>query len=169
MLTRALPIALVLAAGCPAEKAPADCQAPADCADPEVAPCEKCAPIAKAVCVEGACSDVPAADTDVNATVNVDRHTTVNGFVFAVAFADRSCTDVGSFTAFPADLNALQSGQKTFEGGTFHPDVPLGRVPAGDVLLLALGTDAAGGDGNVVAHGCVAGPAASNLQLNLAP
>ncbi len=168
-------LAAVLAvAGCPAPGG-GDCAAPADCAQPDDAPCGRCAPLATSLCLAGACEDRAADAVDVSATFSIDRHISPEpqGLAFAVAARDRSCADLGSFAAFPANLNALASGQKTLSGGTFHPDVALGRVPEGDVLVLALATSGPAGGGDVVAHGCAeataAQPSLAVPAMDLAP
>lgn len=147
-----------------------ECAAAADCGDVEAAPCERCSVIARdAVCIEGSCAELGAADVDVSATFLVDRDLDgVNGMAWAIAVADRPCAALSSFDD---DLNALASGQKTLAGGDFHPDVPLAPVPAGRVLILALATSGAAGEGDVLGSGCVeadaAAPALSVAQVDL--
>ncbi|HEY4223652.1 MAG TPA: hypothetical protein VGO62_19985 [Myxococcota bacterium] len=170
-------IALIglIASACPA--AGGTCTAPGDCQAAGAAPCPACAPLATALCQDGVCSSRPPDAVSVSATVTVERHLanagTVRGFVYAVAAADRTCDDVGSFSAFPASLNAFGSGQLSFEGGAQHDGVGLGRAPEGAFLVLGLATDGAAGAGNVVAHGCTAAVAqatsSTTIELDLAP
>jgi hypothetical protein len=157
----------VLFAACTPDAA--ECAAPADCGDVEDAPCERCPAIASSVCVEGACTEVGAADVDVTATFLIDRDLDgVNGMAWAIAVADRPCA---AFTAFAEDLNVVASGQKTLSGGDFHPDVQLAPVPAGDVLVMALATSQSAGEGDVLGSGCVEAtaeaPSLAVAQLDL--
>ncbi len=135
-----------------------ECAAPVDCGDVEDAPCERCPPIASSSCVEGACVDNGAADVDVTATFLIDRGLDgVNGMAWAIAVADRPCA---AFTEFDSDLNVLAAGQKTLSGGDFHENVQLAPVPAGTVLVMALATSGAAGEGDVLGSGCVEAEAA---------
>jgi hypothetical protein len=167
-----LVLALVTAiSGCPTDDG--GCGGADECGALADAACDNCARLPAQLCVERACVARGDDAVDISADVSIDRHiTNAAGLAFAVAVADRSCDDVGAFDAFPPGLSTLAAGQKTLEGGTFHPDVQLGRVPEGDVLVLALATDAAGGDGAVVAHGCATASAAApsvKAAVSLAP
>lgn len=94
----------------------------------------------------------------------------VQGLLFAVA-PGSACEPLAD--TFPAALNVLLSGQRTLSGGDLHPNVGLGRVPAGATALYALATDAPAGEGAALAHGCVAfeaaAPSTSAPQLTLEP
>lgn len=173
-LTAVLAAVLALAA-CPPPAGEGDCAGPADCAEPEAPACEVCPPVARSLCLAGECEARPADAVDVTATLVLDRaiDQDVQGLAWAIAAADRTCADVGSFQAFPADLNALAAGQKTLSGGGFHPDVPLARAPAGPLLVLGLATSAPAGEGGVLGSGCAeadaAAPALAIPELALAP
>jgi hypothetical protein len=54
---------------------------------------------------------------------------------------------------------------QTLSGGTFFPDLHAGRVPAGDVVLIAFATSDVAGKGDVLARGCVAGLHATGSAL----
>lgn len=161
---------MLLLTACP-EAGTGECAGPADCGAVDEAPCPACAPLASSLCLDGACTERPADDVDVAITFSLDRAIDQDalGLVWAVAAQDRSCADVGSFTSLPADLNAFASGQKTLSGGGFHPDEPLGRAPAGDVLVLMLATREAAGAGAVLGSGCAEGDAAALPALTIAP
>jgi hypothetical protein len=162
-------VAVVVAACSPSPQ----CSGGSDCGTPDAAPCSACAPLATGLCVDGTCHVRGKDNTDVTATVSVDRHLTVQGFAYALAPATTTCAALGSFTSFPSSISALASGQITFDGGPFHDNVGLGRIPGGDdVLLLGLGTDQAAAKGNVIAHGCAQAnvePPAVAFTLNLGP
>lgn len=153
---RSLSLVAVLVGACTPDTS--ECAAPADCGAVEDAPCERCPDIASSLCLEGACVDTGEADVDVTATFLIDRDLDgVNGMAWAIAAADRPCA---AFTAFADDLNVLAAGQKTLTGGDFHEDVQLAPVPAGDVLVMALATSGAAGEGDVLGSGCVEAEAA---------
>jgi hypothetical protein len=59
------------------------------------------------------------------------------------------------------------TGYKALSGGSFHPDVAVGRAPSGEVAVLLLGTDGAGGGGDIIATGCAAGLDASGNALTV--
>lgn len=151
------------------------CSGPADCAAPTAPACELCPPVAAELCLAGACTARAPDTVDVTATFLVDRaiEASVRGLAWALVAGDRSCDAVGPLQAFPDGLNALAAGQKTLTGGGFHPDLALGRVPEGPILLLALATDAPAARGAVLGSGCVAAEAGAPTlamdRLDLAP
>lgn len=161
--------------GCPPPAGAEGCASPSECEEPEAPACERCPRVARSLCLEGGCVARPADAVDVTATIVLDRaiDQDVGGLVWALAAADRTCTDVGSFDVFPADLNVLAAGQKSLSGGAFHPDVPLARAPEGALLVLALATSAAAGEGEVLGAGCAeataTAPSLAVAQLDLAP
>ncbi|OGQ20004.1 MAG: hypothetical protein A2138_07555 [Deltaproteobacteria bacterium RBG_16_71_12] len=148
-----------------------ECGSPADCAPPDDAPCEACAPPSVELCVDAACVPRPDDEVDLSATFLIERGVEgVQGLLFAVA-PGAACEPLAG--GFPAALNVLLSGQRSLSGGDLHPDVGLGRIPAGAALLYALATDAPAGEGAVVARGCVGftatAPSTSAPQLTLEP
>lgn len=151
------------------------CSTAAECGAVGAAPCERCPGLPASLCLDGACVPRPADEVDVRVTLVIDRAIGegARGLAWAVAAADRTCDDVGSFEAFPADLNALSAGQKSLSGGAFHPDVGLARVPAGEILVLALATDEAAAAGSILGHGCAqataTAPELSVERLDIAP
>lgn len=162
-------LAGLLCCGCPDDAG--ECQAPADCAAVEDPPCDLCAPTAVELCVAGACEDRPVDEVDLSGTFLIARAVEgVNGLAFAVA-PDTACASLGD--SFPASLNVLLSGQRTLTGGDLHPNVGLGRAPAGTLSLYALATSDVAGGGAVLARGCVTfesvAPATAAPQLTLEP
>lgn len=151
--------ALALVLSCATQPGPA-CAAADDCGEGREAPaCERCPTPTTAFCLEGTCRDRGVDEVDVQATFLIARSVEgVNGLAWALAIEDRDCA---SFEGglFPVDLPVLAAGQKTLSGGDLHQDVQLARVPQGPMLLLALATSAAAGEGEVLAVGCAAAAA----------
>ncbi|MBI1947299.1 MAG: hypothetical protein HYS27_16515 [Deltaproteobacteria bacterium] len=169
-LLLAAALACVVPCACPNPGA-GECAAPDDCAPPDDAPCEACAPPSVELCVDGACQARPDDEVDLSATFLIARGVDgVQGLLFAVA-PGATCESITD--EFPPTLNVLLSGQRTLSGGDLHPDVGLGRVPAGDTVLYALATAAPAGEGAVLARGCIAfealAPSTSAPQLTLEP
>lgn len=138
------------------------------CATDEPACADGCPSIATEVCADDACVAVAAGVVDLAITVNIDRELDrdVDGVdalaiaVVDVGSAGTSCADVGDV----ADAAYVLAGNRfDVSGGTFHPDLRVGLVPEGQVLVAvdAL-TVAAGGAGVVVGSGCVAVDAAGS-------
>lgn len=156
--------------GCP-DAGAGECQAPDDCSPPDDAPCALCAAPSVKLCVDGACVDRPEDEVDLSGTFLIARAVDgVNGLAFAVT-PDAECASLAD--TFPASLNVLLAGQRTLSGGDLHPNVGLGRAPAGTLALYALATSEAAGDGSVLARGCVvfeaSAPSTSAPQLTLEP
>jgi hypothetical protein len=167
---------LVLAgAACPGPAPAVECERPSDCEEPAERPCARCPLLATSLCLEGACLARPPDAVDVSATLVLDRTITAatRGLVWAIVSADRSCAELGSFEAFAAELNGLAAGQKTLSGGGLHPDVPLARAPEGALLIVALATDEAAGQGRVLGSGCAeataTAPSLAVERLDLGP
>jgi hypothetical protein len=159
--------------GCPQpDDGGGECSGPADCGDPDPAPCQTCAPLATALCVDGGC--VARGDDAVDVTVAtllIDRDIDgVAGLVFAVV-AGSSCSAAADL---PESVSVLAAGQKTLAGGDLHQDVAFGRVPEGPVTIVARGTAEAAGQGAVLGAGCVDGltaepPALVVERLDISP
>lgn len=149
-----------------------ECVTSSDCGDVS-APCDGCAPLGDALCIDGACEDRGEDAVTVTATVNIEpRQLEVTSLVHAVVSQTTgsgplACGDAVSNAGFADDLAVLASGYKGLSGGSFHPDLGLGRVPPGDVAIVLLGTDDSGGDGNVIATGCVSGLTAEGEALDV--
>lgn len=149
-----------------------ECAAMADCAGVEK-PCDGCAPLGDELCLEGSCADRGEDSVTVTATVNIEpRQLDVTSLVHAVvsmttATGTLRCEDAVSAGGFADDLAVLASGYKSLSGGSFHPDLGFGRVPAGDVAVVLLGTSGGGGDGDVIATGCLGGLEATGDALTI--
>ncbi len=123
-----------------------------NCDCPKTPPsCQGCPAVAQTLCIDSACLARGASDADVVADVSIARG--LDGVV-AVTLAvldgrGPGCADVGVLTVAG---NVLSGDRVDVSGGTFHPDLSFGSVPAGAVLVAADGLDA---DGEVVGRGCV--------------
>jgi hypothetical protein len=150
-----LAVAVALAGG--AACAPPSSSAPCEpsCATRPPACDDGCPTIADELCVDGGCVRRGEDVVDVVVDVNVDRDLVgVAALLLAVVDARvAACDDLSSV----ADVDAALAGNR-FEvsGGSFHPDLPGGLVPAGDVVVVV---DAVDEEGQVVGHGCT--PAAA--------
>lgn len=107
------------------------------------------------------------------ADVNIDRGVAsqVVSFVHVVAAARTgtgalTCAAAFAGGAIAPEINVLAAGYKSVSGGSFHDGITFGRVPAGDVALLVVATDANAGEGAVLATGCAAGLSASGTMLS---
>jgi len=149
-----------------------ECTTSSDCGDVS-APCDGCAPLGESLCLEGACEERGDDAVTVTATVNIEpRQLEVTSLVHALVSQSTgsgalSCADAVSSAGFAPDLAVLASGYKGLTGGSFHPDLGLGRVPEGDVAIVLLGTDESGGDGAVIATGCLSGLTAEGDALDV--
>lgn len=115
-----------------------------------------CPAIADELCVDDAC--VARGDDAVDLAINVNLGRDLQGVIaLSLAIVDgrgASCDDVG---AASSAVNVLAGNRKEVSGGTFHPDLRVGLVPEGPVLVVVDALDAAFADtGVVVATGCVA-------------
>ena len=153
-------IALTSSLGC--EGPAPGCASPSDCGAADQV-CDACPLLGEELCVEGACVARPADAIDVVATINLDRD--IAGQVESVAYVIASTTSAtGAFDCATAFANNVVSaavapyatGFKGLSGGSFHPDVSLGRAPDVAIAVLLLATDDVAGGGNVVATGCAA-------------
>jgi hypothetical protein len=115
--------------------------------------CSGCPSINTELCTNGVCELVAAATVDLNANVSVDRSlaTDLRSLwlgVFAVVGpqGERGCDDIG-----PGSDNVLD-GTLINASGAFHPELRLGRVPAG--LSLAY-VEARDQEGQRQGAGCV--------------
>lgn len=168
-------VALALAGAC--SPSALECASAIDCGEArEAPPCERCPAPTTAFCVASACVERGDDAVDVSASFLIARALDgVNGMAWVLAVADRDCEAVlgalSSPPAFPLDLNVLASGQKTLSGGDLHEDVALAPVPEGAVLLIALATSGAAGEGDVLGRGCAvataAPPALAVAQVDL--
>jgi hypothetical protein len=138
------------------------CSAPpaSSCACTTEAPaCDGCPAKATELCTPEGCVAVAAADVDVRATLSVARDfaADMRGFLLAVYAAEdgdgpRQCSDVGAASANVLDGTVITAT------GAFHPDIYLGRVPAGDILVYAEARDV---ENQRLAAGCEAVTAAA--------
>lgn len=160
--------------GCTGEDTPGagECASPSDCDEAE-APCAGCPPLAATLCVEGACKARESDAVDVIADVNLHRDVapSVRSFVHALIGANGAegkltCAGAVKGGRVVDGANVLASGYKSVSGGGFHENVSLGRVPAGEVLLVIIATSANAGGGDVLATGCVDGLRAEAPSLD---
>lgn len=160
---RSLPLLLLSLLACaPPVEGEAECAAASDCGETESV-CAGCPELASSLCLEGSCAERPALAVEVRGDVNLDRQVAprVSSFVHVIVAA---ITAEGPFSCGAAfeggrsapGLNVLTAGYKNVEGGSFHPDVNLGRAPEGPVGVLVLATDDSAGRGEVLASGCLA-------------
>ncbi len=118
-----------------------------------------CPVIVDELCIEAAC--VARGDDVVDLAINVNLGRDLPGVTaLAIAVVDArgtSCADVGPAHAA---ANVLAGNRKEVSGGTFHPDLRVGLVPEGPVLVVVDALDAAfdasASSRAVVATGCVA-------------
>ncbi len=149
VLSRSLVGALVfVVAAC--DPPPSGSCAPA-CATQAPACPNGCPALADEVCVDGACVGVDEGVVDVAVTVSVDRN--LDGVVaLAVGLIDArvaGCADVDGV----ADAEGVLAGNRIeVSGGSFHPDLRVGLIPA---VAVSVAVDALDVDGAVVARGCV--------------
>lgn len=160
-------LGLALLASC-AAPADAGCAAAPACVEPAAARCDNCPPEAVELCVEGACVAKAADAVGISATMSIARaiDQDVQSVVRLIADARGparalTCADAFDGAALNPALNILASGYVATSGGSHHPDVFFGRVPEGDVLVLALAVDGTVGKGGVVGTGCAAVSAAA--------
>lgn len=154
---------LVACAACPVAPQ-GECAAPADCAPAEDAPCDGCPPVAVELCRAGACVAPETPAVDVVADVNVDRDAAAPARLVHVVADGAPCAELLVDGALASSANVLAAGDKALSGGTFHPDVALGRVPEGPVSVVVLVDDAAGAR---VAAGCADGLQAAAPTLDV--
>jgi hypothetical protein len=142
----------------------------AECTSPcaQTAPaCATCPAIATELCVDGACQVRPADEVDVTVSVSLPRGTTDVTGLFVVALAAVSPSGRNGCTfSFGAinDQNILAGRLFNASGGTFHPDLGLGRTPQGELILYAGALNAAGA---LVGEGCLPSVAATPPSLNV--
>lgn len=156
-------LALTLAPmACPTQNSDnADCRSVAECGAAE-APCAGCPPVGAALCNEGVCEERGADEIDVTGDVSLDRDIAggVASFVHVLAAGTTgngafSCASAFEAGRVASDVNVLAAGYKAVSGGSFHPDVSLGRAPAGPVAVLIVATSDSAGQGEVLGTGCV--------------
>jgi hypothetical protein len=153
-----LPLALVL--GCAAGNE-AECVQAGDCA-PADAVCDGCPPEGDTLCVGGVCAPRGTDAVDVSGTVSIDRDIAdgVESFVHALIATEGAggavgCSDALAGTTISPTVNVLAAGFKNVSGGSFHPDVSLGRAPDQDLLVVVVAHDDSGGGGAAVGAGCI--------------
>jgi hypothetical protein len=163
------------AAGCPTgtpDAGDSECTRMATCGDVETV-CDGCPPLGDVLCLEGTCTERGGDAVDVTATVSIEpRQLIVTSLVYALASMTTGTGPLTCGTAVSADgiadaVNVLATGYKALSGGSFHPDVGVGRSPEGDIALLLLGTDGAGGGGDIIATGCRADLQATGTSLTI--
>jgi hypothetical protein len=149
-----------------------ECTTMAECGDVDEV-CDRCAPLASALCDDGACVERAADAVDVSATVSIEpRQLVVTSLVYAVVskttgLGELACADAVSASGFADELNVFATGYKALSGGSFHPDVSFGRSPEGDIAVVLLGTDGSGGGGDIIATGCMSGLTAEGSALSI--
>lgn len=138
------------------------CQSADDCA-PTQSACDTCPGTGEQLCLDGVCEERPADAIDIEATFNIDRDVAGGVVSLLYVLADRTgangafdCASALEGDRVAAQVAAYSSGFKALSGGSFHPDVPLGRTPDVPLALVVLATDDDAGNGNVVATGCSA-------------
>ena len=94
----------------------------------------------------------------------------MHGLVVALVAAEGAhgafaCSDALARDDVAPDVSAYASLFQTLSGGTFFPDVHVGRVPSGDFALIAFATSDVAGKGDVLARGCIAGLHATGAAL----
>ncbi len=143
--------------GCPGEEV--ECVAATDCGGAE-APCAGCPEVPEALCRENVCEVRGDDATTIVANVNIrPRSLDVASLVHVVAdmtsaSGPLTCDNAFDGERLSADVNVLAAGYKALSGGSYHPDVTVGRVPQQRVAVLLIGTDQNAGEGAVLAHGC---------------
>ncbi len=149
-----------------------ECSAASDCGA-TTSVCAGCPELAETLCAEGACVEREANEVDVSADVNLHRDIAadVGSFVHvlvAEAAADGPLTCDSAFSGgrVAEGANVLAAGYKAVEGGSFHEGVNVGRVPAGELLLLIVATRGNAGEGDVLATGCAGSLSASAPSLD---
>jgi hypothetical protein len=153
----AVAAALAVGLACAPPSSSAPCE-PA-CATRPPACDDGCPTIADELCVDSACVPRGQDAVDVVVDVNIDRD--LDGVAaLLLAVVDARVAGCGDLSAV-ADVDAALAGNR-FEvsGGSFHPDLSGGLVPAGDVVVVV---DAVDEEGLVVGHGCT--PAAASADV----
>lgn len=124
-----------------------------------------CPAIADEVCVDGSCVAVADGEFDVAITVAVGRDIDDVAVAAAIAIVDVSggatCGDVGPVSGADAVVAGNRIG---LSGGSFHPDLHVGLVPAGDYLVVVDVLDA---DAAVLASNCAALSVAADSAVTL--
>ena len=148
----------------------AQCLEQSDCADVATA-CSVCPETADQLCSEGKCVDRGEDAVSVYANINIEpRELVVDSLIHALvsgvtADGPFSCEQHLKNGILDSGVSTFHSGYKTLSGGSYHPDVNVGRAPAGDLALVLLGTDDFGGSGEIIAAGCQSGLVASDEDL----
>lgn len=126
------------------------------------------------LCEAGSCGTRLPDTVDVRGDINLHRDfaSEVASFVHVLVGEN---TATGSFSCEAAldgddwapGLSTLAAGYKAVSGGSFHPEVNLGRGPERPIGVLVRATDGPAGTGNVLGFGCVAPTAPSDGMLNV--
>lgn len=112
--------------------------------------------MATELCLDGVCTARADDAVDVVVDVNVDRGLAGVAALLLVVVDARvaGCADIDVV----ANVDTALAGNRfDVSGGSFHPDLPGGIVPAGDVVVAVDAVDDALA---VLGHGCVAATAA---------
>lgn len=184
-MSHRLPLALVssflFAIACAPPDGEGECASSSDCEADADAPCSGCPSLAAAICADGICGARGDDEVAVVADVNLDRGiaASVASFVHVIASATAADGPLDCANAFAGDslapgVNVLAAGYKSVSGGSFHEGITFGRVPAGDVAVLAWATDENAGDGSVLGTGCASDVSAAGTEtaagiLNVGP
>jgi hypothetical protein len=115
-----------------------------------------CPAVATELCLDGVCTARADDAVDVVVDVNVDRGLAGVAALLLVVVDARvaGCADIDVV----ANVDTALAGNRfDVSGGSFHPDLPGGIVPAGDVVVAVDAVDDALA---VLGHGCVAATAA---------
>ena len=154
---------LFLVGGC--STADGECTGPGDC-QATTTVCAGCPPLAQTLCVDATCVARAADVVDFSATISLDR-----SFAGDVASFTHTIID-GRGLSCPVDLarsdiNVLSTGFKSVSGGSFHPDVNIGRAPAGTFVVVVVATDANAGEGSVLGQGCIDGLSSTGDAISI--
>lgn len=166
-----LPVLLLMPACGGAPGPLRECEGPGDCRS-LVVTCAGCPEQAEVLCLSGTCVDAAAPDVDVVGDVSLHRDIAagVRSIVHVIVAVDTGtgrfrCDELDDDAELPGWVNVLASGYKSVSGGAFHPDVTLGRVPAGDVAVVVFGAAENAGEGATLGVGCVEGLDARTPRL----
>ncbi len=156
-------LAIVFALGSVAcEPTVEGCASAIDCGALE-APCDDCPVIGEQLCFDGDCVERPADEIDVTVTISVDRDVNqdVGSIIYAIAARDTAsgpldCAAAIENGAVSPAVATYSTGFKALSGGSFHPDVSLGRAPDTELALVVIAKSDEAGRGSVLATGCSA-------------
>ena len=148
-LAAALIVALVVVTACdpPVEATGCDpaCKAAAPACD------DGCPAVASEVCVDSACVAVADGEFDVAITVALGRDIDQDVVAAAIGIVDDGdCATVGPVKDA---ANVVAGNRIELSGGSFHPDLHVGLVAAGDYVVVVDALDASAA---ILASNCVA-------------